>query len=98
MYAVHFEVSFEDSAFWAGFRSAPSPGGTEIGMTERGSKRPLVRRLAVIAAVVVTGFLCGSSALGVTGGVVLAVGLGAGATGAVFRGEPGTCLVRRRSQ
>jgi hypothetical protein len=47
----------------------------------------LVRKLAIVTVVVATGFLCGWSALGVTGGVVLAVALGSGVAVPVFRSE-----------
>jgi hypothetical protein len=67
-------------------------------MTERAGKHLLARRIATIAAVVVVGFLSGWSALGMTGGVVLALALGAGVAGPVFRGEPRACLQRRRSR
>lgn len=60
----------------------------------------LVRRLATLAAVAATGFLCGWSALGVKGGIVLAIALTSGAAVAVFRGEPHACisLTRRGSR
>ena len=52
----------------------------------------LVLRLATLAAVAATGFLSGWSALGVTGGIVLAIALTSGAAVAVFRGEPHACI------
>lgn len=56
----------------------------------------LARKLGIVAAVVATGFLCGWSATGTTGGVVLAIALGAGVAVSVFGSEPGTCLPRLR--
>lgn len=58
---------------------APAPDGTRF-----------VRKLAIIAAVAAVGFLCGWSATGLTGGIVLAVALCAGVTVALFgnQGKP----------
>jgi hypothetical protein len=59
---------------------------------------PLARKLAVVTAVVATGFLCGWSALGITGGVVLAVALGSGVAVPVFRGGAAVACRRARTR
>ncbi len=58
----------------------------------------LARKLAIITAVVATGFLCGWSALGMTGGMMLAVALGSGVAVPVFRSEATPACRRRRPQ
>ncbi|MDA8046979.1 MAG: hypothetical protein M0Z30_17370 [Actinomycetota bacterium] len=60
-------------------------------------RRELVRKVAVMAAVVITGFLAGWSSQGVAAGTVMAVALGAGAAWAVFRGDSRACAPRRRA-
>lgn len=55
------------------------------------------RKLASAAAVAVTGFLCGWSALGLTGGIVLAVALCAGVAAPLFHGEGKPCPQRSRA-
>jgi hypothetical protein len=54
------------------------------------------RTLATAAAVAATGFLCGWSALGLTGGAVLAVGLCAGVAVRLFYSHGRPCPLRRR--
>jgi hypothetical protein len=56
----------------------------------------LARKLGIVAAAVATGFLCGWSATGITGGVMSAVALGAGVAVPVFRSEQRACLPRLR--
>jgi hypothetical protein len=59
----------------------------------------LARKLAIVTAVVAAGFLSGWSAVGMTGGVVLAVALGSGVAVPVFRSEATpACRRRRRSR
>ena len=61
----------------------------------------LGRKCAVLAAVVVVAFLSGWSADGLTGGIVMAVALGAGCAAPVFREQRADCLPRlhrRRSR
>lgn len=62
---------------------------------DSGRDRP-VRGILVVALVVVTGCLAGWSALGPSGGVVLAAALGGAAAVAVF--GPGRACSRRRSR
>ncbi len=59
----------------------------------------LGRKCATLAAVIIVAFVCGWSAIGLTGGFVMAVALGAGSAVAVFGGDRGECsprLGRRR--
>lgn len=56
----------------------------------------LARKLGIVAAATVTGFLCGWSATGAVGGVVLAAAVGAGVGVSVSRAAPRTCLPRPR--
>jgi hypothetical protein len=58
--------------------------------------RPALIRIVVVVAVVAVGLLCGWTATGLTGGVVMALALGAGVTVATFnhRGAGGTTRLR----
>lgn len=56
----------------------------------------LIRKVAVEAAVVITGFLAGWSSHNITTGVVMAVALGAGVAVPVFRGDAHICPPHRR--
>ncbi len=67
-------------------------------MNQRSETRQLARKLATVAAVAATGLASGWSALGATDGVVMAIALGTSAAISVFRGEPRSCLPRRRSR
>jgi len=61
----------------------------------------LGRKSAVLAAVVIAAFLSGWSADGLTGGIVMAIALGAGCAVPVLREERADCLPglrRRRSR
>lgn len=52
----------------------------------------MVRKIAVFLAVLVTAFVSGWSALGITGGIILAAALAGGVAIPVFRdGGAGTC-------
>lgn len=61
-------------------------------------REQLGRKCVVLAAVIITGFLCGLSATGLTGGIVLALALGAGTAVPVFSERAGSCIgpARRR--
>ena len=54
----------------------------------------LARKCAVLAIVVIIGFLSGWSATGPTGAFVTAIALGAGCAVAVFRDDRTSCLSR----
>lgn len=69
-----------------------------MNMNDTPGRGQLARKLAIVAAVAATGFLCGWSALGMTGGVVLAVALGSGVAVPVFRSEATLACRRRRSR
>ncbi len=56
----------------------------------------LGRKLATLAATIIVAFLCGWSATGLTGGVVFALALGAGAAVAIFSENRADCLRLRR--
>ena len=56
----------------------------------------LWRKCAVLTAVVVVAFLCGWSATSLTGGVVMALALGAGCAVPVFREDGEGCVPRLR--
>lgn len=56
----------------------------------------LGRKCALLAAVVIVAFLSGWSADGPTGGIVLAIALGAGCAVPVFGEERTDCLPRLR--
>jgi len=58
--------------------------------------RQFWRKLATAAAVAATAFLCGWSALGITGGVVFAVALCGGVSIPLFHGKETPCLLRHR--
>jgi hypothetical protein len=67
-----------------------------MNMNDTPGRGQLARKLAIVTAVVATGFLCGWSALGITGGVVLAAALGSGVAVPVFRSEATPACRRRR--
>lgn len=67
-------------------------------MTGTPGRGQLARKLAIVTAVVAAGFLSGWSAVGMTGGVVLAVALGSGVAVPVFRSEATPACRRRRSR
>lgn len=54
------------------------------------------RKLATAAAVAATGFVCGWSALGLNGGIVLAVALCAGVAVALYHNQGKPCPLRHR--
>jgi len=58
----------------------------------------LWRKCAVLTAVVVVALLSGSSATGLTGGVVMALALGAGCAVPVFREDHKDCIPRLRQR
>lgn len=60
-------------------------------------RRELIRNVAVVAAVVITGFLAGWSSDGVTAGTVMGVALGTGVAWPVFRGDSRACAPGRRA-
>lgn len=58
------------------------------------------RKCATLAAVITVAFLCGLSATGLAGGVVLALALGAGTAAPIFNDKRTDCLLpslRRRN-
>jgi len=65
-------------------------------MNDTPGRGQLARKLAIVTAVVATGFLGGWSALGITGGVVLATALGSGVAVPVFSSEATPACHRRR--
>jgi hypothetical protein len=65
-------------------------------MTNTPGSAQFGRKLATAAATAATGFLCGWSALGLTGGAVLAVALCAGVAVPLFRGQGKPCPLRHR--
>lgn len=69
-----------------------------MNMNDTPGRGQLARKLVIVTAVVATGFLCGWSALGMTGGVVLAVALGSGVAVPMFRSEATLACRRPRSR
>lgn len=65
-------------------------------MNDTPRRGQLARKLAIVTAVVATGFLCGWSALGTTGGVVLAVALGCGVAIPVVRSQAAPACRRQQ--
>lgn len=64
------------------------------------NREHLGRKCATLAVVIIVGFLCGWSATGLTGGVVLALALGAGTAAPVFSqtGTDSALRLRRGSR
>lgn len=65
-------------------------------MTNTRDGNQFARKLATVAAVTATGFLCGWSARGLADGFVVAVALCAGVAVPVFRTQGKPCPLRRR--
>jgi hypothetical protein len=65
-------------------------------MTDTPGSGQFGRKLTTAAAVAATGFLCGWSALGLTGGAVLALALCAGTAVPLFYNQRKPCPLRHR--
>jgi hypothetical protein len=59
------------------------------------NREHLGRNLAAVMAVIIVAFLCGWSAMGLTGGVVFALALGAVTAASVLRENRTDCSPRR---
>jgi NhaP-type Na+/H+ or K+/H+ antiporter len=67
-------------------------------MNDQRNPRARLRTVALIATVVIAGFLAGWTATGVTVGIVLGVALGASVAAHELRTEPRGCIPRRRTR